>query len=166
MNETDETVGFRQQLQQAPDLRTALALFDTRSAALFDHILFTALRFDHDERVMTRLYSNREAVSPTGGTKPIPSGPWADCVIWSGKPYIGLNRLDLKAVFFDYEALWAEGCGSVMNIPVTRNGVTVGSFNILGREGQYDVDDAARFSTTAELAGSYFVSCDKAGISE
>lgn len=157
MNEANQASALQRRLQQVTDPTAAFALFDAQSVALFDHILFTALRFDHNDHRMTRLYSNLESVSPTGGTKPLPQGMWADRVIWTGAPYIGRSRLDLKDVFFDFEALWAAGCGSVMNIPVRLDGVTVGSFNILGREGQYSDEDPDRFREIAQVAGPLFV---------
>ncbi|SFB77713.1 hypothetical protein SAMN05428997_10228 [Bosea sp. CRIB-10] len=139
---------------------TETAIFsalEEHSARLHDHLLFTCLRFDYDGLVMSRLYSNREDVSPTGGSKPLPSSAWADRLILEGRSYVGRSRQDLKDVFFDHEALWAIGCESVMNIPVRWLDRTVGTINILGRAAQFEEETASRFSVCAQLAVPLFL---------
>lgn len=153
---------FSMALAQAPDTASAFAILEERSRNLFDHILFTCLRFDYDGQVMTRLYSNREDVCPSGGSKPFPSGIWADRIITSGVHYVGNSRVDLQSVFSDYEALWAIGCESVMNIPVRWRGRTVGSLNILGRANQFDQETAVQFSMLAQLAVPLFLQNERA----
>lgn len=135
----------------------ALDAIESACADRFDHILFTALRFDYTAGVMTRLFSNRQEVSPAGGTKPIPSGPWADRLIAQGRCYIGYSKEDLKEVFFDHETLWAIGCESVMNVPVVWRGSTVGTFNILGGPARYDEKDAAEMMILGQLAAPIFI---------
>jgi hypothetical protein len=144
-------------LTGATTARATFSALEEHSARLHEHLLFTCLRFDYDDQVMSRLYSNREDVSPTGGSKPLPSGPWADRLIMEGKSYIGRSRQDLKDVFFDYEALWAVGCESVMNVPVRWQDRTVGSINILGRAAQFDEETASQFSVFAQLAVPLFL---------
>lgn len=123
----------------------------------FGHILFTALRFDYDQGVMTRLYSNREDVSPVEGTKPMPTGMWADRLIAGRQCYIGYSKQDLKEVFFDHETLWAAGCESVMNVPVVWGDRTVGSFNVLGEANHYDQQKAAAMGVLGQLAAPCFL---------
>ncbi|GGF50304.1 GAF domain-containing protein [Azorhizobium oxalatiphilum] len=151
---TDDTAfdGFAAALARAPDADAAFALLEQRSAAMAGHILFTCLRFDRKDGVMSRLYSNREDVSPTGGSKPIPHSAWADRLLRDGNAYIGYDKADLKDVFFDHEQLWAIGCESVMNVPVLWQGVVVGSYNILGGPGQYSEETARAFAPYAQLA--------------
>lgn len=153
---------FSNALAQAPDAASAFAILEERSRHLFDHILFTCLRFDYDGQVMTRLYSNREDVCPSGGSKPFPSGIWADRIITSGVHYVGTSRVDLQSVFSDYEALWAIGCESVMNIPARWRGRTVGSLNILGRANQFDQEAVGQFSMLAQLAVPLFLQNERA----
>lgn len=152
---TIQDLAFR--ISRAESDGDALDVLEAASAGRFNHILFTALRFDYRAGVMTRLYSNRQDVSPVGGTKPIPTGLWADCVIAERSCYIGYTKEDLKEVFFDHEALWAIGCESVMNIPVVWGGRTVGSFNLLGGPSQYGDQDAAEMSTFGQLAAPVFI---------
>jgi hypothetical protein len=135
----------------------ALDVIESACADRFDHILFTALRIDYAAGVMTRLYSNRQDVNAAGGTKPIPSGPWADRLISQRRCYIGYSKEDLKEVFFDHEALWAIGCESVMNVPVVWRGDTVGTFNVLGGPAQYDEKDAAEMMMLGQFAAPLFI---------
>ncbi|MGR9148140.1 GAF domain-containing protein [Rhizobium leguminosarum] len=151
-----DLMGFQSDLARTTDAIGAFRLFEAKSEALFGHILFTSLRFDYRGGVMTRLYSNREDVSPIGGTKPIPVGIWADRIVACGQAHIGYSREDLKDVFFDYESLWAIGCESVMNVPVRWQDRTVGSFNVLGRADQFDNDDAATLGLLAQCAVPLF----------
>ncbi|QQO16754.1 GAF domain-containing protein [Bradyrhizobium diazoefficiens] len=153
----DDLRDFLGSLTRATSEGAAFSALEKRSARLHNHVLFTCLRFDYRDQVMLRLYSNREEVSPIGGQKPLPSGPWADRLIQEGRSYIGRSRQDLKEVFFDYEPLWAIGCESVMNIPIRWKSHTVGSINILGRASQYDDVSAEHFAPYAQLAVPLFL---------
>lgn len=144
------------QLSRAGDATTAFDVLEAASDEFFGHILFTVLRFDYQEGVMTRLYSNRPDISPVGGTKPIPSGIWADRIILQRSCYIGRKKEDLKEVFFDYELLWAIGCESVMNVPVVWQDQTIGSFNILGGPSQYDEIAAGEMVIFAQMSAPLF----------
>lgn len=152
MIEDNAFIPFAETFYRAPDADSAFRLLEQRSAAMAGHVLFTCLRFDRSENLMSRLYSNRTDVSPAGGTKPIPESNWADRILRDGDFYIGYNRADLKEVFFDHAELWAIGCESVMNIPVRWQGQVVGSFNILGGPAQYSEETARAFWPYAQMA--------------
>ena len=66
---------------------------------------------------------------------------WVQQVLVEGNIWRGSVRDDLKAAFEDWEQLWKAGLGSVMNIPVRLNGVTIGSLNILDKEHEYNAAD-------------------------
>ncbi|MGO4174743.1 GAF domain-containing protein [Bosea sp. TAF32] len=153
----DDIRAFLAVLTKATSEKAIFSALEEHSAGLHAHLLFTCLRFDYDDLVMSRLYSNREDVSPTGGSKPLPSSPWAERLILEGRSYVGRSRQDIKDVFFDHEALWAIGCESVMNIPVRWLDRTVGSINILGRAAQFEEETASRFSVYAQLAVPLFL---------
>jgi hypothetical protein len=157
MSSTVDIATIRDELARSPTEQRAFEALEAQSRQLFDHILFTCLRFDYDRQVMARLYSNREDVMPTGGTKPMPSGVWADQLLSDGRAYIGNHREDLRTVFFDYEALWAIGCESTMNVPVRWRNRTVGSFNILARAGQFGAGSEELFRTSAQLSVPLFL---------
>ncbi|WP_085026433.1 hypothetical protein [Ensifer aridi] len=143
-------------LSRAEDHAAAFIALEAVTSERFGHILFTALRFDYDDGVMTRLYSNRIDVTPVGGTKPIPTGPWADRIISQRSCYVGRRKEDLKEVFFDYEPLWAIGCESVMNVPVVWANRTIGSINILGGPSQYDEITASEMMIFAQMSTPLF----------
>jgi len=158
MIDLDKARDLALRLSQSKNDEDALTAFEETSRQCFRHILFTALRFDHRAGVMTRLFSNREDVSAVGGSKPIPTeGIWADRLVSKQRWYIGYTKADLKEVFFDHEALWAIGCESVMNVPVVWRRSTIGSFNILGRERQYDEQQASLMSVFAQFAVPLFL---------
>ena len=136
---------------------SALAFLEATTKRLFDHILFTALRFDHPNGVMTRIYTNREDVSPIGGTKPIPTDLWADRIMTARQCYIGYSREDIREVFPDHEALLAIGCESVMNVPVVWQDRSLGSINLLGRERQFSEAHTAPMVIFAQLALPLFI---------
>ncbi|MDN7180490.1 GAF domain-containing protein [Caballeronia sp. SEWSISQ10-4 2] len=104
----------------------------------FGHRLFTVLAYDPQSRLLERVYSTRPDFNPVGGRKRVTKSMWTRHVLEDGKIFRGSTREDIKAVFSDYEVLWANGCESVLNIPVRKQGVTIGSLNLLDRAGQYN----------------------------
>lgn len=144
-------------LTRAQNDKEIFAVVERESKRRYDHVLFTCLRFDYSQGVMSRLHSSREDVSPTGGAKPLPRGPWADRLVEQGRAYIGRSRKDLKKVFFDYEMLWGIGCESVINVPVRWKNSTVGTINILGRAEQFEQRHAAQLSLYAQLVVPLFL---------
>lgn len=123
----------------------------------FGYSLFTVLVFS-ERGFVTRLYSSNIELHPLGtrstptatdhdrdsvGNSPPPPcrAAWVQQVLVDGNIWRGSVQEDLKASFEDWEQLWQAGLGSVMNIPVRLNGVTVGSLNILDQEHAYDAAD-------------------------
>jgi len=121
--------------------------FERTMGQAFGHKLFTVLAYDSKRQLMRRLYSNREDVSPTGGAKAVTDSPWTRKVLRDGQFHMGATREDIK-VFSEYERLWAIGCESTFNIPVRKDGVTVGTINLL--------DAAHRYDQTSEAAAMVF----------
>ncbi|KAF4771977.1 hypothetical protein PENNAL_c0085G04927 [Penicillium nalgiovense] len=139
----------------SPETAVWLALEQTL-ADFFGHSLFTVLAFS--EQGVTRLHSTNTELHPMGtrnkspatdhdkenvGTPPPPPcrAAWVQQVLVDGNIWRGSVREDLKAAFEDWEQLWQAGLGSVMNIPVRLNGVTIGSLNLLDKEHGYDAAD-------------------------
>jgi hypothetical protein len=77
-------------------------------------------------------------------------------VVVQGNIWRGSVREDLKAAFEDWEQLWQAGLGSVMNIPVRLDNVTIGSLNILDKELAYDAADL-KLGILIAQTGAYFV---------
>ena len=131
--------------------------FERTLGAAFGHTLFTVLAFDAGNNRMRRVHSNRQDVSPTGGAKAVTDSSWTRHVLRDGKIFVGANKADLK-VFSEHELLWSIGCESTLNIPVRKDGVTVGTLNLLDRAGQYD-----GYSMEAALVFAQFAADPLAG---
>jgi hypothetical protein len=148
-------------LQQAADVTeaggdgigdTVWHEFERSLTEVFGQRLFTVLAYDATSSRLGRLHSNRLDINPVGGLKRVTQSRWAAQVLHGGEMFIGSTRDDIKAVFSEYEVLWSIGCESVLNIPVRKNGVTLGTMNLLGEAGLYDHADLEVAAIFAQLA--------------
>jgi hypothetical protein len=114
--------------------------------------LFTVLAYDEQSSRLGRLHSNRPDINPVGRFKRVTQSVWVDHVLRRGEVFTGSTREDIRAVFSEYEVLWSIGCESVLNIPVRKSGVTIGTMNLLAGAGQYDHADVRLASVFAQLA--------------
>ncbi|MEA3087137.1 MAG: hypothetical protein QOC89_4834 [Paraburkholderia sp.] len=119
---------------------------------VFGQRLFTVLAYDEASSRLGRLHSNRLDINPIGGLKRVTQSRWSDQVLHRGEIFVGSTREDIKSVFSEYETLWSIGCESVLNIPVRKNGVTLGTLNLLGEAGLYDHADTGAALVFAQLA--------------
>jgi hypothetical protein len=126
--------------------------FERSLTEVFGQRLFTVLAYDDTSSRLGRLHSNRLDINPVGGVKRVTQSRWAAQVLHRGEFFVGSTRDDIKAVFSEYEVLWSIGCESVLNIPVRKNGVTLGTMNLLGEAGLYDHADLELASIFAQLA--------------
>ncbi|WP_233848665.1 GAF domain-containing protein [Paraburkholderia sp. HD33-4] len=128
--------------------------FERSLTEVFGQRLFTVLAYDEATSRLGRLHSNRLDINPVGGLKRVTQSRWSDQLLRRGEIHVGSTREDIKAVFSEYEVLWSIGCESVLNIPVRKNGVTLGTMNLLGEAGLYDHADIAVALVFAQLAVS------------
>jgi hypothetical protein len=128
--------------------------FERSLMKVFGQRLFTVLAYDEASSRLGRLHSNRLDINPVGGLKRVTQSRWSDQVLRRGEIFVGSTREDIKAVFSEYEVLWSIGCESVLNIPVRKNGVTLGTMNLLGEAGLYDHADIGLALVFAQLAVS------------
>lgn len=128
--------------------------FERGLTEAFGQKLFTVLAYDESSSRLGRLHSNRLDINPVGGLKRVTQSRWSDQVLRRGEVFIGSTREDIQAVFSEYQVLWSIGCESVLNIPVRKNGVTLGTMNLLGEAGLYDDADLAVALVFAQLAVS------------
>jgi hypothetical protein len=118
---------------------------------VFGRTLFTVLAYDETSNRLGRVYSNRPDISPVGGVKRVMQSRWTEQVILRGDIFRGSTREDIRAVFSEYERLWSAGCESVLNIPVRKNGITMGTLNLLDEERRYDHADTGLALVFAQL---------------
>ncbi|SMG45386.1 GAF domain-containing protein [Agreia pratensis] len=111
--------------------------------------LVTISTIDVDQDQMTRVYSTDPESYPVGDReKPLREAeddPWYERVVVQQQPWVSLDVDDLRATFADYELIESLGCGAIINVPVVREGTTIGSINLLDAAGRYDLSsvDAA-----------------------
>ena len=124
---------------------------DQALSAAFGHRLLTVLGYDAASSRLARVYSSRPDINPVGGRKKVTESRWTQHVLREGRLFIGSNAADIKAVFSEYELLWSIGCESVLNIPIRKQGVTIGSINLLDGPARYDHADLAPAVVFAQL---------------
>ena len=144
--------------QAEPDQpRATFRALQQALAAEPGHILFTVLVHHAQERQNERLFTNMPEAYPVGGRKPVTDHPWMRQVIGRGEPYIGRTRTDIEYVFFDHELISSLGCESVLNMPVRWAGATLGTLNLLHREGHYTEAHLPQVRLMAALAVPAFL---------
>ncbi|MHA6844542.1 GAF domain-containing protein [Ralstonia syzygii] len=134
--------------------RAAWTALDAALAEVFGHRLFTVLVYDDCEQRLVRVHSSRPDINPVGGCKAVLPGLWTRQVLIEGAAYIGRTREDLRDVFADHEVLFSIGCESVLNIPIRRGGITLGSLNLLNGPGAYRATDIPTAKLFAQLVSA------------
>ena len=147
-----------------PSLERSNNLWSAASNALVSYYgfsLFTVLSFASPTGV-ERVYTTRSELHPRGKREPrlgvsgsVATPPkrdqWQQCLLVEGKPWIGSVKADLRDVFEDWELLWENELGSVMNVPLRLEGRTIGSLNMLDGEHAYDGVDLGVVEQVADL---------------
>ncbi len=126
--------------------------FDDAFHHLYSHILFTALVYDAPTQLLRRVFSNRLEINPIGGAKRVKDSPWRQRVLVEGRPYIGHDADDIRAVFSDHPLLLSHGCESILNLPVRVNQTVIGSLNIMKGAHGFDHVDMGQAILIAQLA--------------
>ena len=120
-------------------------------------ILFTVLAFTDENQTMHRIYYSHPIEYPVGGKKNVKrevAGDWVAVCLEEQAPYFGRSRQDVERIFLDSELIGSLACGSIINAPIIRNGVTIGALNILNVEGTYADSDVNSALQIAQLAGT------------
>ena len=125
--------------------------------AIFGYSLLTGLVFLKEQRVMRRIFSSDESISPPGGFKATGKGPWSVQVLDEGRAYIGSDEADIRKVFSEAELLIGRGLHSVLNLPVWGAGAVVGSLNLLSRRHAYDQADGRMIELVAGICAPVFM---------
>jgi len=88
-----------------------------------------------DEGLARRSFSSNQQIYPTSGTKPIVRTQWYEDVVEGQQPFLANHADQMGDQFPDLDIIKSIGCGSIVNVPVVRNGQTVAVINILHEEG-------------------------------
>jgi hypothetical protein len=118
--------------------------------------LFTILAFTNGGQTLQRIYSSHPQQYPVGGLKDVVTDVAADWVTRcrdEQAPYFGATREDVRRIFTDSALIESLGCGSIINVPIVRHGVSIGALNILDAEGTYSGADVEKAMVIAERAG-------------
>ena len=151
---TDPWPAFREAAAAGALVDQPTALFQAVERALGEvvgHKLFTVLATDMENRLNLRLYSSMPDSYAAGGSKPMRPDSWGDMPVAERHPYIGRTKEDIRKRFFDHALIESLALGSVINLPVSFDGVFLGTVNLLHEEGYYDADDAATAAPFAAL---------------
>lgn len=125
--------------------------------SVFGYGLLTGLVYLNEQRLMRRIFSTDEKVSPLGGFKATGKGPWSARVLDQGLPYIGSNETDLRTVFSEAELLIQHGLHSVLNLPIWFDGKVIGSLNLLHHQQAYDGTDERLIHLVSGLCTSVYL---------
>jgi len=99
--------------------------------------LFSVMKVDFAGGEAHRIYTSEPEVYPLSGTKPIPTGDWADIVIGQKRLFVANDYAALVEVFPDHEVIKSLGCEAIINVPIVIGGMICGTLNILGPAGAY-----------------------------
>lgn len=130
---TIASASTREEICTAAELATAITI---------GHSLFTVMAFDRDRMEVERFYTSDPENYPAGGRKKKRDTDWGQFVLLDGQTYIGASDEDIRRNFDDHEIIAGLGLCSVINIPIKRMGVTIGTMNLLDTTAHYDERDA------------------------
>ena len=128
--------------------------FAALSAALAEwpgHRLFTAMAYR--DGAGRRIWSSRPDIWPPGGEKPLPrDSELYRMLVEQGVPRLLDGADAIRAAFADHALILAAGCEAAVNLPVRRDGRTIGAINLLHRRGHYAQHDLPRLVILADAA--------------
>lgn len=153
----DPLVKAAHELGRAGSSDAQWAAIAQAAQAMFGYRLLTGLVYLHDQRLMRRIHTSDEAISPLGGFKATGQGPWSKRVLNQGMPHIGSNAADIRSVFSEADLLIAQGLHAVLNLPIWCQGRVIGSLNLLGGAQAYDGADARAIGLLAGVCAPVFL---------
>ncbi|MEJ8813109.1 GAF domain-containing protein [Variovorax ureilyticus] len=128
----------------------------------FGYSLLTGLVYLKERRLMRRIFSSDESISPLGGFKATGKGPWSAHVLEQGLPYIGSNEQDIRTVFSEADLLIERGLHSVLNLPIWFEGGVIGALNLLSHRHAYDQVDGRMIELVSAICAPVFLSAKEA----
>jgi hypothetical protein len=101
------------------------------------------MRFHAETMEVERIFSSLPAVYPVSGRKPKRDTEWGAKVLVERRPNLGSGAADIKWAFSDHETILGLDLTEVLNVPVIRSDMVLGTINFL-RDGQpFTEEDAA-----------------------
>ncbi|SCK27598.1 GAF domain-containing protein [Variovorax sp. HW608] len=131
--------------------------------SIFGYSLLTGLAFLKEQRLMRRIFSSDETPNPSGGFKATGKGPWSVQVLDRGRPYIGSDEADIRAVFSEAELLIERGLHSVLNLPIWGAGCVIGSLNLLSHRHAYDQADGQLIDLVSGICAPFAFAVEHLG---
>ena len=104
---------------------------DQIAMALLDRELLTINIFYPEHMELERLFSSNPEAYPPGGRKQKKGTAWGQHVLLDQQIFIGEGTEAIRQSFDDHETIARLGLQSVINIPITRDLVCLGTLNIL-----------------------------------
>lgn len=124
---------------------------------LIGYRLFTLLITVADGAEVERIWSSDASAYPVTGRKGMGPTPWGDLVLKGRQPWLGNDAAAIRWAFPDHELIASLGLASCINIPVVAFGQTLGTINILDREGAYAPADMATAGLFAPVLAAPFL---------
>lgn len=125
-------------------------------------VLLTTLRYDEKRGVVVRLHSSDEKSYPVGGTKPLDKLTENQAIMDRGDVAFAPTKAEVKRLFFDHELIFSLGITAILNAPIRRGGIRLGSLNFCGLENTYGPKEVA----TAKILAGLLVPTVMADIAE
>ena len=124
---------------------------------LIGHRLFTLLITIEGGAEVERVWSSDEASYPLTGRKRMGPTPWGDHVLRSRRPWLGDGAEAIRWAFPDHALIASLGLACCINVPVVAFGRTLGTMNLLDREGAYGPADVEAASLFAPVLAAPFL---------
>lgn len=115
--------------------------------------LFTVMTSDTNKKLAERVYSNMPDAYPVSGTKPYNETYWSDITLKQKRTFVANTIEDISKVFDDHPLIKSLGCESVINVPITVDGLVIGTINCLHEEGFY-TEDRVKAAEALKLPGT------------
>lgn len=120
--------------------------------------LYTVTQSLSGGREVERLYSSDETAYPVGGRKPVLDNAYTAQVRGARQPFLAATPAGFAPLFPDHAKITAMGLGAVINLPVVWAGRTLGTINLLDREGAYGPEHLPAAMTIARQLIPVFLS--------
>jgi len=113
--------------------------------------LFTVLRYVEAEGAVERIHSSDPKAYPVGGRKPLDKLQETHAAMADGMVHLAASREAVRKAYFDHELIFSLGITAILNAPIRHGGRRLGTLNLCGEEGMYDVAAIGKAQVLAGL---------------